>query len=609
MLEDSLQSMEEEEEEDGFNDLNKNDKNFIKFKGLINDAIVKKNTKEWKEYLDVYKKSVKENIAFYNKLKTIFHRESGFVIISKTVVRIFHIFFVFIFFIYYFFFVVVNIETSSYLPKRIKIIYYAINFMLLIDLILNILLIIFNRGSIRKYILLPIRAFACIPFDLKKDNKFFILPKFVKVDIFRKIFTSWEKYLKHGINLYISDYHLQIFLICIIKLIKYLLIFILYAHINCCILAYFLDLDYSSSLYYTIEAFTVMGFGELSPKGLESFILVILNLFIGIYLFSSMSSSIKDLSDKIYSFNRDTSLTNNLKFLLFHIQKSVRKALPSELEKLVKSFQFFRRKLSFNDIKKEHKNVFDVCKNNLLDKIRKKSFEKLRLEYIIFFPECTDDFLYDIFENLKPKVFKSGQILVKYGKKVEKIYFLLKGQIYATNKNDKPIFTMINNSIFGDYEFITNTLSLFNIKVDVNRLSYGYVLDKKSWEKISKAHILSTDKFIKYVINKRKKHFQWMISNNDDVNSVKYNNYSNSEKNIEDDNNIINNQSLKNNLNNKDKKFFFDSAIMDKNPKYNYSNISIIRNIDELQRDINKIELNFIDNKNKILKNIKYKCL
>jgi hypothetical protein len=322
-----------------------------------------------------------------------------------------------------------------------------------------------------------------------------------------------------------------------------------------------------------------------------------------------MSSNIKDLSNKIYSFKRETSFTSNFEFFIFQIQKSISKVLPLKFKKSIKSFLLFRSQLSFNDIKEKYKNIFDVCKNSLLNKIQEKVFGQLKFEYKIFFPECTDDFLYDIFENLKPKIFKSEKNLIKFGEKVEKLYFLLSGQIYAIDNYNKPIFTMMNNAIFGEYEFITNTTSCYNIKVDINRAAYGFVLDKKSWEKITKKHVLDTNNFIKHVISKRKKHLQWMISNNTIVNSVKSNNYSNSNISIVDNKNISNNQNLKNNRNNKNKKIDLISSIKDKNPKYDYSNISIIRNIDEFHREINRLEFNFIDNKDKIFKMIKYKCI
>ena len=43
----------------------------------------------------------------------------------------------------------------------------------------------------------------------------------------------------------------------------------------------------------------------------------------------------------------------------------------------------------------------------------------------------------------------------------------------------------------------------------------------------------------------------------------------------------------------------------EKNPKYNYSNSDIIKNIEHLHKEINRIEFNFIDDKELILRNLR----
>ena len=634
LLEDEYEEESEEEDDDNEYYLYKKNE---KFKGLVKNVLKRKRTNEWKEYFNTYKKRVKESQTFYYKLKTIFHIESDFVVIWKTILRIFNIAILFIFFLKYIFMTVTTIDSSSsvIIPSKIKVIYYMINFMFLIDLIISVLVIIFNGGSILTFIKLPLKVYICIPFELKKSNFYLLLPKFTRIDIFKKIFSSWEIYINLTIEFYVPYYKLKVFLTFIIKLLKYLLIFILYAHINGCVLSYLEELDYASSIFYTIEAFTVIGFGEQSPKRMISTVLVILNLFIGVNLFSLMSSNIKELSNKIYSFNRDTSFTDNFEMMIFQMQKSIRKILPLNLRELMKSFLLFRRGLSYIDLKEEYKNALVCCKNSLLYKIRAQLFKFLKSEYNYYFLKVSDDFIYDIFENLKPKIFKSNQVLMKYGEKVNKLYFLLNGRVFATDYNNRPIFSMINNSIFGEYEFITNTLSNFNIRVDPNTPAYGFVLDKKNWENISKHHVLSTNIFIKQIINKRKKHIQWMINaeKNEKEKTILFD--TNEKKKKNNENNIISLNDINRNINYwkniicilddesitnigyiekiKNKKIkkviYLNYAVSEKDPKYKYSNNNIIKNIDELHREINKIELNFIDKKEIILKNIKYKSL
>ena len=642
---------ESNEENDYENNLDFRYEKNSNFKNLVKLLMEKKRTNEWNEYLDSYKKKVRESQTLWYKLKTIFHIDSDFIVIWKTSLRIFHIFILFIFFFKYVFYNLTKNETSSNIQKRILLIYYMINIMFFIDLIFSVLILIFNGGSILTYFKLPLKIYTVYPFELKKENFYLILPKFLRVDIFQKIFSSWESFINLRIELYVHNYPLKIFMTCITQMVKYLLIFGLYAHLNCCILSYFDELDYASSLFYTIEAFTVVGFGEQSPKQIQSIILVILNLLIGVNLFSLMSSNIKNLSDKIYSFYRDTSFNENFDFMIFQMQKSIGKILPSKTRQKMISFLLFRRGLSFNDIKEEYKNILDLCKNGLYEEISKKLLEFLKLEYkSYFFKDKNEDFMINIFQNLKPKIFKPNKVLIKYGEKVNKLYFLLSGQIYATDYNNRPIYTLIDNSIFGEYEFITDTLSYFNIKVDPNRPAYGFVLDKNNWETISKRHVLSANYFIKQIIKKRKKHMQWVKNNKSklfDAPPVKQRKQENLEEekelskvfelnsldNIDTSNNInswkdknenldrgsmINIADIEKEKNKKileikekkekeDLKNLFNLKITneDKDPKYNYSNINIIKNIDDLHKEINRIEFNFIDDKEFILKNLR----
>ena len=616
---------EEDEESEEIEDANEynlyhKDESSTKLKSIVQNLIKTKRSNEWNEYMDTYKKRVKESQTLRYKLKTIFHIDSDFIVIWKTTLRIFHIFILFIFLFRY---LILTLEENDEVKKRILTIYNMVNIMFCIDLLFSVLILIFNGGSRLTYFKLPLKIYTCIPFSLKKDNFYYLLPKFLRIDIFQKIFSSWESYINLKVELNIHNYNLKIFITCITQMIKYLLIFGLYAHINCCILSYFDGMNYASSLFYTIEAFTVIGFGEHSPENKKSVILVVLNLFIGVNLFSLMSSNIKTLSKKINDFNRDISLNDNYEYFTFNIQKSIGRILPNKINQSMISYLLFRRGLSFNDLKEEFKDVLDSCKNSLVENILEQVFKFLKLEFQYFFPKLdSEDFMLEIFQNLKPKIFKANQTLIKCGEKVNKLYFLLNGQIYATDGKNKPIFTMINNSIFGEYEFITNTLSCFNIIVDPNTPAYGFVLDKKQWEKISKNHISIANSFIKQIVKKRKKHMQWI---NDDTNNNKNKNLFEplpeikEEINIFNSNNenIININNEKNrknkNIGNEDINYIKKSnnrkSNLSNNKKFSFSDIDIIRNIDELHKEINKIEFNFLDSKNLLLNNLRQSYL
>ena len=615
--EESEEFEENNEENNLYHDINSNDYQ-EKFKHIVPLLMKAKRENERNEYMKEYKKRVQERQTLRFKLKNIFHIDSDFVVIWKTTLRIFHIVILFVFLLKYIFLTVSKSDSSLIIPKRIIILYNLVNFMFIIDLIISVLILIFSGGSKLTYFKLPLKIYTCIPFELKKQNFYFLLPKFIRIDIFQKIFSSWESYINLQTEFLIHNYNMKLFISCLIKIGKYLLIFGLYAHINSCILSYFDDLSYPSSLFYTIEAFTVVGFGEQSPSNIKSIFLVILNLFVGVNLFSLMTSNIKELLNRINSFYRETSYFDYLENMTFQIQKSTGRILPSKVKELMISYHLFRKGLSSHDIKEEFKDVLNNCKYSLIDKIREQLFNFLKLEFHNFFVKGQDeDFMYDIFENLRPKIFKENQVLIKSGEKVNKLYFLLNGQIYATDYNNKPIFAMMDNSIFGDYEFITNTLSCFNIKVHPKMPAYGFVLDRNSWEKISTNHVISSNCFIKQAIKKRKKHIQWMNKKYmqlfDPIPEIKEEESSifnfNKEIDSKFDNININDLKIKKNfIEDKGKrlrKMTSKTSVLEKNPKYNFSNIDIIKNIYELQAKINQLEINFIENKRDIIDNLK----
>ena len=49
----------------------------------------------------------------------------------------------------------------------------------------------------------------------------------------------------------------------------------------------------------------------------QAYFILLKPLLIGVNLFSLMSSNIKNLSNKIYAFNRDTSFNDNFEFMIF----------------------------------------------------------------------------------------------------------------------------------------------------------------------------------------------------------------------------------------------------------------------------------------------------
>ena len=122
--------------------------------------------------------------------------------------------------------------------KRIVYLYSIINIMFTFDLILTIIVIINNGGSMITFLKLPLKFYMIIPFPLKLKNIPYLMPKFCRVDLFKRVFDSIEQFIVVNITPYIQNYHLRNFIIYTNRMFTYLLEFGLYGHFTCGIFSY-----------------------------------------------------------------------------------------------------------------------------------------------------------------------------------------------------------------------------------------------------------------------------------------------------------------------------------------------------------------------------------
>ena len=594
-----------------------------RFKSAVKKVIHKKKTKEWKEFMESYVKDIKENIRYKYIMKNIFNIKSDLMVIWKVTFSAFSIVFVFIYFLKY---ILIDLskqqddeEESS---KKIIFLYNMINLMFIFELILSILIIIFNGGSIMTYIKLPLKIYNAIPFALKRKNIYLLVPKFFRLDLFEKLFNSIEMFINSNVTHYVHNYYLKIFITYTNDMFKYLLVFGFYAHCLSCLFYFFEEkeneiIGYIPCLYYNIQTFTTIGFGELSPKNIFSLLVMILTLFLGVNFMSVITSNIRYLSSKIKDFNRETSFNEQFEFLIFRIQKSTGKVFPSHLKKLMSLFLLFRRGIAYYEIKENNKRLFDTCRNSIVTKIHRALFNYLKEDFSIYFYNCEDEFIYKIFECMRPKMFKANKTLVDYNKNVKGLYFLINGSVFIYNKNKKPVYSILGNSLFGEYEFISNTKTNYSIKVHPRMAAYGFVLKQSDWEKISKQYVKSANKFFETIILRKKKHNEWILNslifggNNENIINEK-NNRENSEPSLMGNliDNPINNSaslSIRKEYNKKKSDKSLIILAQSKNEKYDINSQDIMLKIDDIRKNLDIFENNLIKFKKDIYNIIKIK--
>ena len=569
-----------------------------KKKTIIKGILDLNRENEWNEFIEEYQKKNEEK-KFTKKLKSLFNINSDFMVIWKKSFSVFYMVILYMFFFKYVFLELPNLNEGEMPKKRILYLYKIINIMFTFDLVLTIIVIINNGGSLITFLKLPLKFYMIIPFALKTKNIPYLMPKFCRIDLFKRVFDSIEQFIVVNITHNIQNYHLRNFIIYTNRMFSYLLEFGLYAHFTCCIFSYFDKIKYISALYYTIETFTTIGFGEISPNSEKSLLVGILNLYIGINLFTIMTCNVNYLTTKLYAFSREMSLKQQLEFLIFKMQNSTGKVFPFHLKQLIHFFILFRRGLSYKDIQTQYEPTLKVCRNKMIKNIRKSLLSFLRKEYYLCFSKCEKQFINSLLEVVKPKIFKTNKIIVDYGQKVKYLYFLINGELFAYNKEGKPIFSIFNSAIFCEYEFITGTTSDFIIKVHPKIPAYGFVITKEDWDIISEKYLNSVEKFIDLAYKKRKIHLGWLDKSyknklNFEINNEKIENINDI---FEEDGKIKleeNSKLKKENINN-DRIL----PIKNKSDKYNVDNLKIIKKIKNLNKEIQFLELSLIEYKEK----------
>ena len=177
-----------------------------KKKSVIRNVIELKKENEWNEFIKEYRKEIKEKNNLKKLFKETFNINSDIIRIWKFIYALFYMIIFFFVLLSFIFFDLINKEPNEIPKRRFIYLYEITNLMFLTDLILSILILIANGGSIFSFVKVPIKIYLAIPFPLRKKYIIFLIPKFCRIDLFRKIFKNIEEI--------ITKYIIGFFLIC-----------------------------------------------------------------------------------------------------------------------------------------------------------------------------------------------------------------------------------------------------------------------------------------------------------------------------------------------------------------------------------------------------------
>ena len=556
---------------------------FNKEKEIILEKIKILNKKnELKNFINEIKKEINnKEIPIEQKMKNLFNTNSDFLFIWKFCYSLFTVFIIYLYFFYFVFITLTNKESNDYTDIQYCL-YYLIILMNFFDLIISINVLIFNSGSFLSYFKLIFRIYNAIPFPLKHQYKIVYLPKFFRIDLIEYIFDIFYNLESNLFIEYQKISHNILFTKNLIKIINFLLIYFVYAHISAILYLYYnfkndknfsMKNNYIFSLYQTIETFASIGFGEdpLKPRNDSARVIRIINLYISINFFAIILSSVNFMKIKLNkNFNNLIIIFN---FFGIKIEKSTKKGFPIMLRRMILKEYIFNKELCYRTLISDNIYIYSLISNEKKNKLYNFLFKFFLERYETLFKDISVNFIYKIIEKLIPIKFPQNENIINIGEKVDKLYFLYYGEIEGENNDLYDNHVLFQSStIFGDYEFFTNSISNLNYNCRNYKFNcYGYILLMNDWEKIKKNDVENSQKLIKLSIKKK----LYQIKNLKLKENIKLNLKKNKNKNQK-------------NLN------------LNKNKHLKILN----NNIDNIKLKIAELELKFINLKKEINKNI-----
>jgi hypothetical protein len=483
---------------------------------------------EWEKFFSSMQEKINKS-TFKDQLGFFFGEESKYMKIWKNAFSLFIVVVVYIYFLKALYLDYENknenflkIPNSHTDDLTIIKVYKLINLMYIIDMILNLIHFFTLNSLLDKllniFLIIPIKILMCIPISI--DSKYLLVIKFIRLDSISNLVTLSKDYCRRIIEVYVHKDWLKVTMIYLNEILKYLFMCILYAHFMTCIYAAIekddpdLNSDpnesfYIKCLYITFSTFTNVGYGEYTPHTNTTFFLFMINMYFGYSLFILITYHVRMLFSQYQNFKKKQSNKKEFEDYLFKLQKSTGKIVPRDLRNIIYAHLLLKKAMSFPEFFEIYKKYFKYLRNDFRNKITESLFDYMSKEFNIFFYGCSRTFMMKVFTKLKPKIFKPGKILINKNEKVEKLYFIVKGEIeilhnqyveenekFEKNQNQIPFFEIKNSTIIGDWYFHTGTLSEYVYKVCNDHVAIGFELNSKDFIKIAEDEIESAREFV-----------------------------------------------------------------------------------------------------------------
>lgn len=249
---------------------------------------------------------------------------------------------------------------------------------------------------------------------------------------------------------------------------------------------------YINSLYWCVQTFTTVGYGDITPLNNLQHIYSVLVMLFGVGVYGYLIGNVANILSK-----RDPAKEQYFKNIESLKAFSNFRNIPLGLQKKIRDYYVYiwKKRLGYDE------SVFisklPIGLQNEVSLFLKRDI----LDKIPLFKEIDDRFLREMSLHLRPLVFTPGEYVFREGDKGNEMFFVIHGNLEVIYSDENILKNTLNDGdFFGEIALFKN----INRTASVRAITYSdlYILEKEVFEYCLKRFPDITDQ-IKEIAEKR----------------------------------------------------------------------------------------------------------
>jgi hypothetical protein len=249
---------------------------------------------------------------------------------------------------------------------------------------------------------------------------------------------------------------------------------------------------YVNSLYWCVQTFTTVGYGDITPSNNIQHIYSILVMMFGVGVYGYLIGNVANILSK-----RDPAKAQYFKNIESLKAFSNFRNIPLGLQRKIRDYYIYiwKKRLGYDETAFISKLPTGL-QNEVSLFLKREILEKIPL-----FKGIDDRFLREMSLHLRPLIFIPGDYVFKEGDKGNEMFFVIRGKLEVISESEtKTKNTLSDGDFFGEIALFKN----INRTASVKAVTYSdlYVLDKDVFDYCLKRYPEITDQ-IKQTAEKR----------------------------------------------------------------------------------------------------------